>query len=296
MAKEAVANIPKKKLDAVQELADLIKTKRTVLVADVSGIPGSQYQAITKKLRDKAIVKVPKRNLLFRALEHAGKKEVAQLEEKIQGAVAILFSDLDSYELAGELLKNKSPSKAKPGQIAPADIEIPAGPTELTPGPAISELGALGIQIMIQGGKIEIKESKVVAKSGEAITQGAADMLSKLGILPFTIGFTPLSAYDSEDNQIYNEIVIDTEGMVSELLNAYSRALPFAVEVGYMSGDTLPLMIQKAGAHERKLIRVITGEPEEVAPAVEEAAPAPEETKEEEKKEEANTDFAGSFF
>jgi large subunit ribosomal protein L10 len=294
MTKQVVENIPKKKLDTVKELVDLIKTKRTILVADVSGIPGSQYQAIVKKLRGKAIVKVPKRNLLFRALETAGKEEAKKLEEKIEGAVAILFSDLDSYELAAELLKSKSPAKAKPGQIAPSNIEIPAGPTDLTPGPAISELGALGIQIMIQGGKIEIKEAKTVAEEGKEISQGAADMLSKLSILPFTIGFAPVSAYDAEDNVVYNEIKIDTEATVSELLEAYSRALPFAVEVGYISSDTVPFMIQKAGAHERKLIRVITGEPEEVAP-VAEAAPAEEETKEEEKKEEEPVSF-GSFF
>ena len=198
---------------------------------------------------------------------------------------------LDSYELAGELIKNKSPAKAKPGQIAPEDLEIPAGPTDLTPGPAISELGALGIQIQIQGGKIEIKEPKVVAKKGEAIKTNAAEMLGKLGIQPFKIGFTPLSAYDSQDDLIYTEIVIDTEGTRDALIYAYSRALPFAVEIGYMSPDTTPLMIQKAAAYERKLIRVITGEPEEVV----EETPAQEETPKEEVKEEPKVDAAAGL-
>ena len=241
--------VPKKKVEAVKELTDLIKSSRTVLLADVSSIPGSQYQAIVKKLRGKAIVKVPKKNLMIRALENSGKPVAKELEEKIDGSIAVLFSDLDSYDLARELLKNKSPSKAKPGQISPKDLEIPAGPTDLTPGPAISELGALGIQIMIQGGKIEIKAPKVVAKSGEAISQGAADMLSKLNILPFTIGFTPVSAYDAEDNLVYVNIKINEEEAVSSLLEAYSRALPFAVEIGYNSKETVPFRLQKAARH-----------------------------------------------
>lgn len=264
MTKQAVEQIPQVKLKTVEELINLIKEKRTVLVADISNIPGSQYQNISKKLRGKAIVKVPKRNLLFRALEQTGKKELLELEDKIKGAVAILFSDLDSFELASELLKIKSPAKAKPGQIAPADIEIPAGPTDLVPGPAISELGALGIQIMIQGGKIEIKEPKVVAQVGKEISSGAADMLGKLNILPFTIGFSPVAAYDSNDNKVYLEIKIDIEGTKQDLAYSHSRALAFAVEIGHMSKDTIGIMIAKAGSHENKLIRTINGEEEEV--------------------------------
>ena len=292
---KAVENIPQKKINAVKELTDLIKSKRTVLVSDISNIPGSQYQQIGKKLRGKAIVRVPKRNLFIRALNEAGIENAKALQDHFKGAVAILFSDLDSYELAAELIKNKSPAKAKPGQIAPEDLEIPAGPTELTPGPAISELGALGIQIMIQGGKIEIKDPKVVAKKGEAIKQNAADMLGKLGIQPFKIGFTPISAYDSQDDLIYVDIVIDTEATCEALLHAYSRALPFAVEIGYMSNETTPLMIQKAAAYERKLIRVITGEPEEVAPVVEEKQEEAPEEKKEEKQADAGASLGALF-
>ncbi|NCN86416.1 50S ribosomal protein L10 [archaeon] len=292
MAKQVVENIPKKKLNAVKELIELISSHKTILVADIGSIPGSQFQSISKKLRGKAIVKVPKRNLFFRAVEQAGKKEALGLKDQIDGAVAVLFSNLDSYELAAELLKNKSAAKAKTGQIAPFDIEVPAGPTDLTPGPAISELGALGIQIMIQGGKIEIKAPKIVAKSGEPIKQNAADMLGKLNILPFTIGFKPLSAYDSQTNTIYVDIKIDTEGTLASLLDAYARALPFAVEIGYLTNETVKVMIGKAARQERRLVKVITGEPDEV---IVKEAPV-EEIKQEEKKEEPKADFAASFF
>lgn len=253
MKGKTTEHIPEKKLKSVNELADLMKKNKTILVADVGSIPGSQFQAISKKLRGKATVKVPKRNLFYMAIEKSGKKEAAGLKEKINGAVAILFSNLDAYDLAAELIKNKSAAKAKPGQIAPKEIEIPAGPTELTPGPAISELGALGIQIMIQGGKIEIKAPKVLAKEGEAISQKAADMLSKLNILPFTIGFIPLAAYDSDVNTIYVDIKVDREEAVNSLKEAFGRALPFAVNVGYTSEETIKFLVQKAGRHANAL-------------------------------------------
>ena len=289
-------NIPKKKIETVKELVDLIKTKKTILIADVSNIPCSQYQSIGKKLRGKAIIRVPKRNLFLRALNEAKVENAKELKKYFQGAVALLFSDLDSYELAAELLKNKSPAKAKTGQIAPEDLEIPAGPTDLVPGPAISELGALGIQIQIQGGKIEIKEPKVVAKKGTPIKQNAAEMLGKLNILPFKIGFTPISAYDSKDKVIYVDIKIDTEGTKEALLNSYSRALAFAVSQIYLSKETTPLIIQKAASHEKRLIKVITGEPDEIV----EVAPIEEiQTPKEQEKEEkqgSSTEGLASLF
>jgi len=291
--KQAVKNIPKRKIESVKEISDLMKSKKTILIADISGIPGSQFQSISKKLRGKAIVKVPKRNLLYRAIELSGKKEILNLKEKINGAVAILFSDLDAYDLAYELIKSKSPAKAKPGQITPKEIEISAGPTDLVPGPAISELGALGIQIMIQGGKIEIKEPRVIARPGEEIKKNVAAMLSKLNIFPFEIGFLPKGAYDNESNSTYLEISIDEQGAKEELLYAYSKALPFAIEIGYMSKDTVSFMIQKAGSYEKRLIKVISGEPEEEVQQV--AVPAKAEIKQEEK-EKPKADFAASFF
>ncbi len=294
MAKQTVSIIPQRKINTVNELVSLMKSKKTILIVDISGMPGSQYQSISKKLRGTAIIKVPKRNLFYRALKEAKIENALNLKDTINGAVAILFSDLDTYELAALLEKNKSPAKAKVGQIAPADIEIPAGPTDLVPGPAISELGALGIQIQIQAGKIHIKEPKVVAKEGQAISQGAADILGKLNILPFTIGFSPIAGYDKDEDKIYTDIKIDKEGAIESLLEAYSRAMPFAVEIGYISKDTVPLMIQKAAAEENKLIRVITGEPEQAPEPEEQAAPAKEEVKE--VKEEPKADFAASFF
>jgi len=273
--------IPDYKLKAVKELGNLIKSKKTILIASVKNIPGSQFQEIAKKLRGKAVVKVPKKSLILRAINSSEKEEVKKLEEKIDEGFAILFSDLDSYELAGELINSTSPAKAKPGQEAPEDIEIEAGPTDLVPGPAISELGALGIQIQIEKGKIHIKQSKVIAKKGEKISKGAADLMAKLGIKPFKIGFIPLCAFDTKENKLYSEINIDKEGTVAKLKEAYSRALPFAVEIGYATEETIKFLLAKAVAQANKINRIMTGEPEPVAEASKEEVKKEKKTGEE---------------
>ncbi len=236
----------KRNVKAVGELKNLIETKRTVLIASIKNLPASQFQEISKKLRGKAIVKVPKKNLIIRALDSSSKEAIKDIKEKLEDSIAILFSDLDSFELAGELLINKSPAKAKAGQEAPENIEVQAGPTDLIPGPAISELGALGIQIQIEKGKITIKQPRVIAKKGEKISSGAADVMNKLDIKPFSVGFIPLCAFDNTEGKFYAELKIDKEATLEELKTAYGKALSFTVEIGYSNEDTIRFLIGKA--------------------------------------------------
>jgi len=239
-----VSEVKKK---AVSEMTKLINSKKTILIASIKNIPGSQFQEIVKKLRGKAVVKVPKKNLIFKAIDSSKDDKIQELKKRIGSDFALLFSDIDSFDLAMDLIRSKSPSKAKTGQIAPFDIEIPAGPTDLVPGPAISELGALGIQIQIEGGKITIKSSKVVAKKGEKISQGAVDIMGKLDIKPFKIGLIPVAAFDNEKKILYSEINIDQDKTLEDLKYAYGKALPFAVQIGYTTPETITFLIGKAG-------------------------------------------------
>ena len=260
MTRKKSSEVPKKKLKAVSELAELIKTKRTVMVASIKNIPASQYQEIMKNLRGKAVVKFPKKNLIFKAIDSSGEEAVKKLKEQIEESSAILFSDIAAFELSLELMDRKTPAKAKPGQEAPEDIEIPAGPTDFVPGPAISELGALGIQIQIEKGKIHIKESKIVAKKGEKITKAAADIMSKMGIKPFSIGFVPIAAFDTKEKKLYSDIKVDRKETKDKLKLAFSKALPFAVEIGYANQETITFLIGKAGAYGKVLENLIKTE------------------------------------
>jgi len=254
---QKTTHVSEKKKVVVSELVDLINNKKTILVASIKSIPSSQYQEIVKRLRGKAIVKVPKKGIILRALDNSGIEEAKKLKSQIKESTAILFSDSDSFDLAAELISKKSPAKAKPGQEAPSDIEVPAGPTDLVPGPAISELGALGIPIQIEKGKITIKEPKVIVKAGEKISKPAAEMMTKLGIKPFLIGFIPLAAFDSKERKIYINIHIDKEETIKELKESFSKALGFAINISYTSSDTIKLLLQKAGMHERALEKFV---------------------------------------
>ncbi len=234
------------KKELVKELAERMKRK-TVMVVSVNGLPSAQYQDIKKKLRDKVVMQVAKKSLIDFALDHCGIKELHKLVPYVKDSTALLFSDYDAFEISGILANNKSPTKAKNGDIAPFDIEIKAGPTDLLPGPDISALSSVGLAPKVEGGKIVIMKDKVIVQAGKIIHENAASIMTKLGVVPFEVGIDPIAAY--MDGVVYADIKIDTDAMITELEIAYGKTIPFSVEIGYVTNDTLDFILARAGIH-----------------------------------------------
>ncbi len=241
----------------VYELAEKIKKARTLMIVSVKALPSKQFQEIKKSLRQDANIKIAKKNIMLRAIkavatseakasEGQGKVSIMGLENHIKENCAFAISDIEGFELAGVLLSKKTPVFAKAGQIAPNDIEVKDGPTSLVPGPAISELGALGIQISVEGGKIAIKKAKIVVKSGEAISAAVCALLQKLSIQPFSIGLAPIAIYDVKTEKIYSNIKIDPESTRKELVTAAGKALGFAQKIGYFCRETIGYFLARA--------------------------------------------------
>lgn len=273
----------------VKDLADSISNARTLMIASIKGLPSKQFQEIKKSIRGHANVMVAKKNIMLRAIKAVGKDSILGLEEYIKSDYAFVISDLEGFELAGILSKKKTPVFAKAGQIATEDIEVKAGPTDLVPGPAISELGALGLQVAVVEGKISIKHSKVVIKDGETIDENAASLFQKLDIKPFNVGLNISASYDVEKEKIYTEIKIDSEGAAEELRKASGKALGFAQKIVYYCKETIGYFLAKANAHGDALdkLQAVEEEKEEVKEdeGKEEKVESTEETKEEENKE-----------
>ena len=230
----------------VNNLADSIKKSKTLMVASIKGLPSKQFQNIKKSIREHAEVKVAKKNIMMRALKTA---DVSGLDEYIGADCAFVISDLDAYELAGILAKKKTPVFAKAGQVAEDDIEIKEGPTDMVPGPAISELGALGLQVTVKDGKIAIKAPKVVITKGQTINENAASIFQKLNIMPFSVGLNINVAYDVASKKIFTELKIDPEGYTEDLKIASSKALGFAQKIVYICKETIGYFLAKGNAH-----------------------------------------------
>jgi len=235
-----------KKKALVRELAKLMDLNRTILISSALNIPSALFQKIRKSLRGKAEIRIIKKNLGIKALDECKKHGVKEMEKYVEASTAFVFSNSDPYELAAIFIENKQPAFAKAGQIAPNDLIIEKGPTDLPAGPAISELSGAGLKVGVEGGKIAVKEAKVLVKKGDVIPKSAADVMQKLEIMPFTIEISVKAAYDSTDKIIYTNIVVDREGFTKKLKGAYSSAYNFAVNLGYACKDTIKQLIERA--------------------------------------------------
>ncbi len=243
----------------VREIAQKIKDARTLMVVSVKALPSKQFQEIKKSVREHAHIKVAKKNIMLRAIKLVGVESILGLENHIKENCAFAISDVEGFELAGILLSKKTPVYAKAGQIAPLDIEVKEGPTNLVPGPAISELGALGIQISVEGGKIAIKKNKVVVKEGEAISAGVCAILQKLNMQPFTIGLEPVAVYDVREGKIYSDIKIDSDETRKELALGSAKALGFAQKIKYYCKETIGYFLAKANMEANAINNKIVG-------------------------------------
>jgi len=243
--KPRVAEYKKK---VVKDFSKLLVEYPIVGAVNMEGLPTAQLQNMRAQLRDKVVLLMSKRRLMKIAIEDVkGKKpKIEELEPYMRGMPALLFTKENPFKLFKMLEKNKSPAPAKAGQTAPKDIVVKAGPTSFAPGPIIGELGAFGIKAGVDGGKIAIKEDKIVAKEGDIINDKLAAILTRLGIQPMEIGLDLTAVY--EDGIIYTKkvLAVDESEYINKITTGHKWAFNLAFEAGYTTKDNIELFIQTA--------------------------------------------------
>jgi large subunit ribosomal protein L10 len=228
----------------LERLKKLASEYPVVAVADINMYPAALFQQVRKKLHGRAVVVVSKTRVLKKALSES--KNTESLIEFAEKNCAVIFTDLNPFELFAFLKKNKGKVSAKEGAIAEDDIMIPAGDTGLPPGPALSDLKGAGLKVAVQGATISVIQDKVVTKAGEPISLAVAGTLSKLNIKPFKVGLKLISAL--EEGQVYGAEVlnIDVEQVFSNFCNAHRHAFNLAFNAEIFNSATTELLLSNA--------------------------------------------------
>ncbi|MFH1257787.1 MAG: 50S ribosomal protein L10 [Candidatus Micrarchaeota archaeon] len=245
-----------KKIEVVGQMKAKLKQSKVVAIASVQNLPTKHYDSIRKKIRGKAEIFLTRQTLVERAITE-GRPELKELIPLMKGSCAIIFSEISAFKLAKLLRESKSKTFAKAGQIAPSDIVIPAGETNLPPGPVLTELKQAKIEAKIQGPKVVIAKDATVAKKGEPISDAVAKILTKLSIEPMEVGMKMRAAY--EDGLIYGEDVLDIDDKfwMDQLLLAHRQALNLAVSREIYNRYSTELIIQKAAREANALNKMI---------------------------------------
>lgn len=238
------------KKQEVEEIISKISNAQTIALVDLHNLPARQLHSVRKKMKGKADFILKKTSLIRRALKKTGKEKIADL---IEGEKAIVTSGLDVFSLYKQLCANPLKVAAKPGQVATSDIIVPAGETQLPPGPALSEFKQAGLDARIQAGKIAIVKDGVVAKKGATITLIVAGVLQKLGIKPFELKMNVPVILKGE--LLYNKDVLDIneEEFMKEISVAASTAFNLSVGIAYPTKDNISILLQKAHRNSKAL-------------------------------------------
>jgi len=284
--------IPQWKLEEVNNLIELFKTYKNIAVIEVARIYDMQIQSIKKILRGKAEFRMSKKSLQQRAIEHykkeSKKPNLDELAEQIPGQSSLVFTNLDLFELKNIFLENEWMVPAKPDEITPVDIWVPAGDTGLPTGQVISELNmTLRLPTRIMNDTIHIREDTRTHKAGELVTVKQAAVLKKLGIAPIESLIKINFAWN--DGEIIQEDILymDMNKFKQDVILAYRGALGILFEMPFFIEDMTEDYIRKAASEANILDIIIFGggieaPKQEKKPKVEEKEPEKEEETEEE--------------
>lgn len=248
-----MAHVAKWKTEEVKELSKLIDDYPVIGVVNVGAVPGKQIQKIRASVRGDTMVRMSRKRLMKLAIQKASKEGVSSLEDHIDGQAGLLFSRSNPFKIYKTLEKNKTKAPVKANSIAPSDISVQKGDTPFPPGPILSELQQGGIPAAIQGGKVVIKQDKLLVKEGEKVSAALANALAKLEIEPLEIKLDLVAAF--EDGFIYTSdvLAVDSEKLKNDIMAAYQGAVNLSLNSHYLTKETAPMAISMAAGKARNL-------------------------------------------
>ena len=310
-----MAMVAEWKKKEVEELASLIAKGKVVGIVGIQGVPAAQMRRIRERLKEVGRLRVSRNRLIARALEKAksSKPGVEALARHLNGPSGIVVSDLPAYDLFWTIERLKERAPAKGGEVAPEDIVVEPGELPLKPGPVVAELQAAGIPVVIDRGKVKVKERKVLVRKGERIPREIALALAKMDILPLEVGLDARAFWEEGLILTREHLSITPEDVAAMIAGAREESLRLAVGIGYAVPETIPILLPLARARALALATALGYvTPETVVHLLaqaaaqaaalsnalapkEEEAPPEEEKEEEREEEEAASGLAALF-
>ncbi|HUU79568.1 MAG TPA: 50S ribosomal protein L10 [candidate division Zixibacteria bacterium] len=235
----------------LEDLVSLLGQYTNIGITKVENIASKTIQRIRFDIRGETVLRIAKNTLMKLAIEEAAKKDkgLNKLLNYITGSCAFILTNGNPFKIANFLEKKKIPTAAKEGQIAPKEIFVTARDTGFAPGPVIGELQSIGLKTRIEGGTVKIIEDSIVCQSGEKISKTLANVLGRLGIEPFDAGLSVDVLYTKGELILHDELIIDFDGIMSNLIKAHQEAFNLSIEAAIPSKENLPILLSRTRRH-----------------------------------------------
>ncbi|MBI4167637.1 MAG: 50S ribosomal protein L10 [Candidatus Aenigmarchaeota archaeon] len=238
--------VNEQKSQVVDEIKKLVDSYSVVGVLNMHKMPAKQLFDIRNALIGEAKIRMAKSSLIKRAFEGSDKKGLKEMEKNLTGEVALIFTNSNPFKLYNFLENNKQPAAAKPGDVTPIDIVIPAGPTQFAAGPVISEFQKAKVRTIVENGKISVKEDTTIAKAGAQLSKELTEFIMKFGIEPMKIGLDLVSMLDNGIVFGKDVMGVPVEEYLNGMIAGYHKALNLSVNIGYVNKESVKIMIANA--------------------------------------------------
>jgi large subunit ribosomal protein L10 len=242
-------SVPPEKIARVASLQRMVLEHPVTALVGIRGVPAAALQKMRKDLLERGHPLVVAPNSAIRhALEQAVKERpsLQPLLDYVTDQTGIISANGNPFSLYQELVHTRSPTPARGGSIAPNDIVVPGGETPFKPGPIVAELQHAGFPAVIEKGKVVLKRDSVIAKAGEAISAEKANLLTRLNIFPLEVGLDLRAAVERETFYAPAVLAVDLAQHRADMVRAYRSALALAVEIGYFTPQSIPLLLSRA--------------------------------------------------
>jgi len=240
-------HIPQWKKDEIKEIIDNVHSHKVTGIVDVRGVPADALQKMRQSLRGNVTMKMIRNTLSTIAFDSLPEDDKARdLAKYVDGQIVLVYTNSNPFKLYKLLQATKSKAPAKSGDTAPADVAVSKGPTSFKPGPIVGDLQQAGIPAGIEGGKVVIKDSKVVVKKGQKFTAKQAEMLTRLEIFPMEIGLNLKAVIEGHTIYMPSDLSMDETELRNMFAKAYGQAMSLSLEAGIANKETIVPLIQKA--------------------------------------------------
>jgi len=239
--------VSEKKVREVSELKSLLNKYSIIGLARIEKVPAKALHNLRNTLRKDVCIRISKKRLIKFAFSEAGKSNLIELANQIEGITALLLTNMNPISLAQYLESKAVKGPAKPGDIAPIDIIVKEGDTKLAPGPIISELNQnLKLPTMIKNGTIHIRQDTVTHKIGQIVDAKQSQLLARLGVEPMTVKLDFYAAWENGELIPAEVLHLDPEKILGNVRLAVSEGLNIALELGIVTPETIEPMMTKA--------------------------------------------------
>ncbi len=240
--------VPAEKVARVRRLARSFVDAPVTALIGIRGVPAAAMQEMRRNLRARGHpILVAPNSAIRHALEIAARERPAlrPLLDHVTDQTAVLVAAVNPFALADQMDRTRSPTPARGGEIAPADIVVPAGTTSFKPGPIVGELQHAGFPAAIEKGKVILKKEVTIVRAGQPISREVAGLLTRMDIRPLEVGLSLRALVDGPTFYPPELLDVDLEAQRGEFLRAERRALGVAVEIAWTTPRTIePLLVR----------------------------------------------------